>query len=98
MFYKKDSLGWGLVLGFFGPIIGLIVFYFARFSRLTFLEFLQYLAIWKTLLTAVLSVSLMANAVLFTAYVNTNKDNTGKGIFLATCVYAIACLVVKYLI
>lgn len=98
MFYKKDSLAWGLSLGFLGPLVGLVIFYFARFSRLNFIEFLQYLSIWKTLLTAVLSVSLMANAVLFTAYVNTNKDNTGKGIFIATCAYAAACLIVKYLI
>jgi len=49
----------------------------------------------KRILTAVSSVSLVANAILFTFYVNARKDRTIKGIFLATVIYGIAVLLIK---
>jgi hypothetical protein len=47
------------------------------------------------MLTLVSSVSLIANAVLFTFYVNARKDKTIKGIFLATVLYGITVLLIK---
>jgi len=38
---------------------------------------------------------LLANAVLFTLYVNTNRDKTAKGIFIVTLIYGIGILVLK---
>jgi hypothetical protein len=37
----------------------------------------------------------MANAVLFTVYINSRRDRTAKGIFLATLIYGIGVLLVK---
>jgi len=42
-------------------------------------------------------LSLLANAVLFTIYINTHRDNTAKGIFLTTVIYGIGILVLKIL-
>ena len=42
-----------------------------------------------------ISVSLLANAIIFTLYINTRRDRTAKGIFIATCVYVIAGLIFK---
>lgn len=94
---KKDDLKLGVVLGFVAPIFGLIVYYFISFYSLKvgFLEFLGYLKQYKTLLTGVSSISLIANAVLFTIYINSQRDKTAKGIFLVTIVYGIAVLVIK---
>ena len=94
---KRDNIRFGLVLGFIGPLIGLVVYYFAAFytHNVSFPEFLGYLRQYKTLLTAVSSISLVANAVLFTFYVNARKDQTIKGIFLATLIYGIGVLLVK---
>jgi hypothetical protein len=50
-----------------------------------------------SLLTVVTSLSLLANAILFTLYVNTGRDRTAKGIFLTTCLYVIAALLIKLL-
>lgn len=96
MFLTKDNLVLGLVLGMLAPFLGLLGFYFGKFSALSFVDFLHFLAIYKTLFTSVISVSLIVNAGIFTLYINTNRDKTARGIFAATCIYAIICIVVKF--
>jgi len=94
---KKDNIPFGLVLGFLGPLVGMVVYYFAAFysHNVGFAEFLGYMRQYKSLLTAVSSISLVANAVLFTFYVHARKDQTIKGIFLATLIYGIGVLLIK---
>ena len=42
MFLTKDSLRFGLILGFIGPLVGLIVVYRVKFPSLSFTNFLDY--------------------------------------------------------
>ncbi len=93
---KKDDVKLGLILGLLAPIIGLLGYYFWKFRLFTFNEFLQVLNMQKSLLSGIISVSLMANAILFTVYINQQKDKTAKGIFIATCGYAIITLGFKW--
>ena len=95
--FKKDDIRLGLVLGFIAPILGMLIYYFIVFypNHATFREFLEIMLNSKKNLTAISSVSLVANAVLFTIYVNIQKDKTMKGIFLATVIYGITVLLVK---
>ena len=93
---KKDSLRFGLIVGFALPLLGLIAYYFAKFGVFTFKEFIGVILSQKSLLTAMISVSLVANAAIFTWYINTRKDRTAKGIFIATCIYAGAALLWKF--
>ena len=95
---KKDNLKLGLVLGLVGPVLGLIVVYFIKFSSYGFLEFLDYFFNTRGLITSVGALCLLANAVLFTLYINTHRDNTAKGIFVTTLLYGIAILIIKVFI
>ena len=95
---KKDNLKLGLVLGLLGPALGLIVVYFMKFSSYGFGEFLDYFFNDSKLITSIGALCLLANAVLFTIYINTHRDNTAKGIFATTLVYGIAILVIKIFI
>ena len=95
---KKDNLKLGLVLGLVGPVLGLIIVYFLKFSAYGFLEFLDYFFNTRGLITSVGALCLLANAVLFTIYVNTHRDNTAKGIFVTTLLYGIAILIIKVFI
>lgn len=95
MILTKDNLKLGLVLGLVGPILGLVVVYFIKFPSYGFGEFLDYFIHDSKMITSVGSLSLLANAVLFTIYVNTQRDSTAKGIFIITLVYGIAILVLK---
>jgi hypothetical protein len=98
MIFKKDNLKLGLVLGLLGPVLGLVVVYFIKYSELSFSDFFELFINTKSMITAIGSLSLLANVVLFTLYVNTHRDNTAKGIFIVTLIYGIAILLLKVVI
>jgi len=98
MIFKKDNLKLGLVLGLLGPILGLVVVYFVKYSELVFADFFELFINTKSMITAIGSLSLLANVVLFTLYVNTHRDNTAKGIFIMTLIYGITILLLKVVI
>jgi len=93
--FKKDNLKLGLIIGLLAPLLGMLGFYFWKFRPLTFIEFIKYLGLEKRLITSMVSVSLLANAVFFTIYVNGRKDKTARGIFIVTLIYAIFAIVLK---
>ena len=95
MIFKKDHLRLGLFLGLVGPLLGLIVIYFVKFPSYGILEFLEYFMNDNRLITSIGSLSLLANVILFTLYVNTHRDETAKGIFIVTLMYGIGILVLK---
>ena len=97
MIFKKDNLKLGLVLGLIGPVLGLVVIYFIQYSSLGFGDFLTSFFNERKLITAIGSLSLLANVILFTIYVNTQRDNTAKGIFILTLIYGIGILLLKIL-
>lgn len=94
--FNKDNIKLGLVLGFVAPVLGMFGYYFWKFNLFTFNEFLQVLMIQKSLLSGIISIALIANALLFTVYVNRQKDKTARGIFFATCLYALVTLGFKW--
>jgi hypothetical protein len=94
--FKKDTLPFGLILGFLSPILGMTVYYLMRFRLFSVRDFLRVLMMQKSLISGVVSLALIANAIVFTVYINKHKDNTAKGIFIATCVYAIVALGLKW--
>jgi hypothetical protein len=93
---KKDNLKFGIILGVVGPLLAMVIYYFWNFSgTISFSEYFYVLRRNKPLLTAISSISLLANAVLFTIYINSHRDKTAKGIFVATLAYGIIVLVYK---
>ena len=96
---NKDNLRLGLILGFIAPFVGMMLYYLIQFrSVMTLSEFFHIILVENRLLTAIVSVSLVANAVLFTYYVNKRKDRTAKGLFIATCIYGVASLLWKWIV
>jgi hypothetical protein len=95
MIFTKDNLRLGLALGLIGPLLGLVVVYFIKFPSYSFSDFLSYFMNDSRMITSVGSLSLLANVVLFTIYVNTHKDDTAKGIFIMTLIYGIGILILK---
>jgi hypothetical protein len=97
MFLFKDDIKLGLVLGLLAPFSGMFGFYYWKFHIYSVMVFIRYLGVEKHLITNMLSFSLLANAILFTVYVNSNKDKTATGIFVVTCLYAIGALILKFI-
>lgn len=99
MILQKDNLRLGLVLGIIAPFFGMFGYYLWKFYPTFSLgDFFRVLTIQKTLITALISFSLFANAVIFTLYINTRRDRTAKGIFIVTCIYAITAILLKILL
>ena len=97
MILKKDNFLLGLLLGTIAPLLGLLIFKWYKFHVFTFKETFQFMTLepgFKTL-TVALSLSLLLNALLFTIYINSSKDNTAKGIFATTVVYGLLVLSIK---
>ncbi len=97
MIFKKDNFIFGFILGLVAPFAGFAVFKYTKLSPLNYYEALQYLfnEPGHRLLTVAISLSLMANAILFTIYINARIDKTAKGIFIATLIYALTALSIK---
>jgi hypothetical protein len=97
MILKKDNFWLGLVMGLLAPVLGLILFKIYKFGVFTFKETFQYIFLEPgyKMLSAGLSISLLLNALLFTLYINAEKDKTAKGIFATTLVYGTFILLVK---
>ena len=96
---KKDNLKFGLILGLLGPLVGLVIVYLVKpeFRGVGFYDFLDLFIHSNKLITSIGALCLLANAIIFTFYVNTQRDSTAKGIFLTTVIYGIGILILKIL-
>lgn len=96
---KKDSLKLGFSLGFIAPLISLVIYYFIRFYPLfTVSDFFDFVRTNKSQITAISVPCLLLNIALFTIYINSHRDKTAKGIFAITLIYAIAALLLKFVL
>lgn len=96
MIFKKDNFVFGIALGIIAPMIGFLIYKLVKFKELSLPEMFQWLKMNPSLITVFISVSLLANAILFTIYINSTRDQTAKGIFIMTMFYAVIALVFKY--
>jgi len=97
MILNKDNTKLGLTLGLIAPMFGMMIFKWYKFGIFSLKEFFQFIFVepgFRTL-SAGLSLSLLANAIVFTLYINVQKDNTAKGIFITTTIYGLVILLIK---
>ena len=70
-----------------------MVYYFAKFYPLISVgDFIYFVRTNKNQVTAISVPCLVLNIALFTFYINSHRDETAKGIFAITLVYAIGAL------
>jgi hypothetical protein len=96
---KKDNLKFGILLGFVAPLFSLVLYYFIKFYPLfSVKDFIRFIGSNRSQLTAISVPCLLLNIALFTFYINAHRDQTAKGIFAITLVYAIASLTLKFIL
>ena len=95
LFLKRDNMQLGLALGLILPALVFIIIYFLRFSYYAPGEFFEILGQESRLLTFVSAWCLVANIALFTLYINSNRYNTAKGVFIITVTYGVLFLLTK---
>lgn len=94
---RKDNFIFGFIMGLIAPFVGFAFFKYQKLGPLTYTEALQYIVLepGHRMLTIAISLCLLANAILFTFYINSHIDKTAKGIFAATILYALTALSLK---
>ena len=92
----RDNFMYGFMLGLLCPLLGLLIYKFIVYDAFTFKEMFQWLKFNLNQVTVFISVSLVANAVLFTIFINGHRDKTAKGIFVMTILYAVIAMLFKY--
>ncbi len=93
----KDNFKLGIAIGLLAPLIGIVGHYFVKAYPLgvDFFEYIELLGMEQRYLTNAVTFSLLANAIFFTIFVNSRKDQTAKGIFIVTVIYAIGAIILK---
>jgi hypothetical protein len=95
--FKKDSISLGIVIGIIAPVLGFLLYKFIKFRMFSLGEMFGFMRQNPSQVTAAVILSLLANLVALTFFLNKKIDKTAKGIFVVTCIYAIATLAFKYL-
>ncbi len=94
---KRNNIPFGILIGSFSPLIGIMAIYFTKFyPTFSIVDFIKIIFIEKTVLSGISVFAIFANIVLITFYFNRRLDETAKGIFGVSCFYAIAILIAKF--
>lgn len=93
-----DKYPFGIAIGALAPVLGIVIYYLLKIDTATigFGQFIEFFFQTKALLTAVGTLSLVANIILFTLFINARKDKTAIGIFGMTVMYGLIILFVKF--
>ena len=95
--FKRDQYAFGILLGLVMPMLSFFGYYYWKFSLFSIEDFIKLLQANKQLVTALTIPCLLMNIVIFTIYINGQRDKTAKGIFVVTIIYAVSALFIKFL-
>jgi hypothetical protein len=92
----RDHTLIGILAGLTGPILGILIFYFANFSTSPFLQFFQ-MAARQNLLSPLLSLCAVINLGIFFLFIKANTLNCARGVILSTFIYGVMIVIFKFL-
>lgn len=95
MMKKLNKISWGLFFGILLPAISLYVFYKIKYDNMELGEFLRSFH-QMGILTHVISLSVIPNLVLFFLFMRKNYLRGGRGVLLATFLFAFAVLIIRF--
>lgn len=92
---KRNVPALGLVIGLLMPLLGAVVCYLLLFRSMTVGGFLHSMTNSHSVASKVLSLAIIANLLPFMLYTNRRLDLTGRGILVATMLYAVVIIWLK---
>lgn len=93
---KRNLPVLGFIIGIIMPLIGYLVVFLVLGQGQSLGQFSANMAGNHPNLAKVLSLSILANLLPFIYYTNKRLDLTARGIFIATMLYALVILLLKY--
>ncbi len=86
----------GFLIGAILPLIGIFIVYLILFRSIAFPDFVKDMIHMPTQATKVISLGILINILPFIFYTNKRLDLTARGIFVATMLYAVVMLLIKF--
>ena len=93
---KRNVPIFGLLIGLFAPVLGFVIMYFIWGHGNTFSAFCRALMNDHDTASKVLSLALLINLLPFSLYTRKRLDYTARGILVATMLYAVFIILIKY--
>lgn len=93
---KRNVPVLGFILGVIMPLLALLLFYFVRFSGMDMSEFMSVLTHNHEDTAKILSLTLIANLIPFIYYTSKRLDLTARGVLIATVLYAVLIVLLKF--
>ncbi len=86
----------GIVLGLVIPLIALTIYYFARYSDLSLVDFIK---VYKNLgiLTHIISLSVLPNLLAFFLFIRRDFLKSARGVLMATFLFTFVVLIIRIL-
>lgn len=89
----KDRTLYGLLAGWTAPLIIIVLFWFFRFSEMSFSEFIRQSILLKVHLKLIAVGVFFADLAIFYLFLHTNKNNASKGVVMAVFFYFFLILI-----
>jgi len=89
-----NSTTFGLMIGFFLPVVFFLLYFLFRIHGTEFLKYLKFL-IESEKLVHVMSLSVFPNLIPFLLFVNSSRFRAGRGVLGATIVLSLLIFVLK---
>lgn len=86
----------GLFIGLFMPLLGFVVVYLIKARAMGMDAFVQHLLVSHDAAGVVITLSVLANLIPFLYFSRRRLDQTVKGIVIATMLYAVFFVYVKF--
>lgn len=93
---KRNVSILGFIIGILAPILGMFIIYLIKYNGNSFDAFIKDLVRYPDTAAMVLSLSILANIVPFIYYTNRRLDLTARGILVATMLYAVLIVLLKF--
>ena len=93
---KRNVPFFGFVLGALFPLLGFLVMYFIWGHHEAVGEFMHSVMRSHDLAGKVFSLSLLANLVPFLFFTSRRLDYSARGVFVATMIYVVIIVLIKY--
>ena len=86
----------GFIIGIIMPVIGMLLVYLILFHNSSFGDFFKVLRHSHDEAAKVLSLSILLNILPFIFYTNKRLDLTARGILIATILYAVLIILLRF--
>ncbi len=95
--YNYNNMFIGLILGLIVPIIVMFLFYFLSVDNISIQRFVNFM-VKMEILSQFIVLAVIPNLLVFFFFLNRNFYYAARGVILATIIFSVLSVVLKYLI